>query len=236
MVKGKMVNHPVVTEDDIKIICSMIEKYASKCFIDAFNAENRTYDESAWSFDFIIIKKDDNPKYYLCPSIWCKYNRVKNRVLYRMSNNLLKNFGVHFGKDDDLRYITYKEGQIDPNHTRAMFNVKRSNRLISLSIFTGYYEDEVDWNFSVPANIYRELLLKYFNISSKDLDVDENIRIRHVQQGDINYQRKYVLPDEFRIGKNWDKFRNLYKDTFNKYPEDGFIFITSSGIEQIKGE
>ena len=56
-----------------------LRNYIRKCFEDAFKAENRSYDEKVWSFEWVLIKNDKNI-YQLYPIAQCKYQRVLRRV------------------------------------------------------------------------------------------------------------------------------------------------------------
>lgn len=134
-----------VRVNNMKYLEENLWKYIKKCFEDAFKAENRSYDEKLWSFEWIMIKNSKGI-YQLYPIAQCKYQRVSRRVCYRLQNNLQKNFGLLYKNTDDLRCLFYKDGQIDYNFTQAMFQTQNGN--ISLSVF--------DENTN-PADLYNEL-------------------------------------------------------------------------------
>lgn len=194
-----------------------LRSYVEKCFNDAFKAENRNYNEKLWSFEWIMIK---NPTgiYQLYPIIWCKFKRVIDRVEHRLRNNLMKNFGIHYGNTDEMRCSFYPDGQIDFNFTQAMFHTKRGN--LSLSIYdekTNVYENELCGECMV-AYTYEKLIFKYWNIDKESYNTLSN-----------NDEKRH-LPDSLR--KDWNSFKTLYNETFD-IPIGSYDIICSSGIERI---
>ena len=63
-----------------------LENYINKCITDAANTENRPNDVR---YEYLILDK------YLVFACKSGYQKVIDRLLYRLLNNLPKNFGLH---------------------------------------------------------------------------------------------------------------------------------------------
>lgn len=195
-----------------------LRNYIRKCFEDAFKAENRSYDEKVWSFEWVLIKNDKNI-YQLYPIAQCKYQRVLRRVYYRLQRNLYKNFGMHYENTDNMRCLFYEDGQIDYNFTQAMFKTK--NKTISLSIldeYTNPYENEKRGKVMVVYTL-EKLLFSYWNLNAELYDMLPE-----------NDEKRY-LPHF--MSKDWNKFKELYKNTFGEEIGSRYDIICSSGLKRM---
>ena len=91
--------------------------YIDRCFKDAYKMENRKYDKTTYSIDFILFKSKEDEMYELCPVLKCLYKRVYARVDYRLNHNLEKNFGVKY--NDPINHAVHiRYNQIDPSYTQ----------------------------------------------------------------------------------------------------------------------
>ena len=191
-----------------------LRSYIEKCFKDAFITEKREYDENLWEFEYIIIKNSSNTLQLFPVITWCKYDRVLHRVLYRLENNLMKNFGIHYGRTDELRSIFYTSGEIDPNFTTFMFKTSRGN--ISMSIFDAESDSRPNGE-CMSAYRYEKLIFKYYGLDANSYN--------NLSEGD---SRKY-LPNS--LNNDWEAFKELYESTFNAQLGSNYEIICSSGIE-----
>lgn len=153
-----------------------IQKYIDKCFEDAFASENRTFEIRDYCFRFVIVDSNIDG-YHLLPLIsTCKYERIRRKVQTRLSNNLHKNFNIHFGRTDDFRFLTYKDGYVegrfssatfDYNYCQGYFAVDKNGKNInvSLSLFDEDYFDMKRGNTMI-AYRYEKLLFHYWQIDA----------------------------------------------------------------------
>lgn len=191
-----------------------LRKYIKKCFVDAFNAENRLYSDDLWKAEWIIIKNKTGV-YQLYPFLSCKFSRVLRRVLYRLENNLDRNFGMTFGDTDELGAIFGSD--IDFNYTQAMFK-NSDGKNIAMSIF-----DEETFNRPqgecIPAYRPEKMIFKLWDLDPESFsalpDDDE----------------RRSLPRILR--RDWDAFKTLYKDTFGTSIGEKYEIICSSGIKRL---
>ena len=194
-----------------------LRSYVEKCFKDAFKAENRDYNEKLWSFEWVMIKNPSGA-FQLYPIMWCKFNRVLRRVEWRLQNNLMKNFDVHYGNTEEMRCSFYSDGQIDFNFTQAMFHTKKGN--LSLSVYnekTNVYENGLRGECMI-AYTYEKLLFKYWNLDAESYNaLSENDEKRHLPKA---------------LQKDWTAFKTLYNETFNTQIGN-YEIICSSGVEQL---
>lgn len=96
--------------------------YIDRCFKDAYKMENRKYDKTTYSIDFILFKSKEDEMYELCPVLKCLYKRVYARVDYRLNHNLEKNFGVKY--NDPINHAVHiRYNQIDPSYTQEFFKL-----------------------------------------------------------------------------------------------------------------
>ena len=192
-----------------------LRSYVEKCFKDAFRAENRDYNEKLWSFEWIMIKNQSGV-FQLYPIMWCKFSRVLRRVEWRLQNNLMKNFDVHYGNTDEMRCSFYSDGQIDFNFTQAMFHIKRGN--LSLSIYDANTNNDELHGDCMIAYTYEKLLFKYWNLDAESyMSLSEN-------------DEKRYLPDF--LYNDWIAFKSLYNETFDTQIGN-YEIICSSGVERL---
>ena len=189
-----------------------LRSYIEKCFKDSFKAENKEYNDKLWNFEWIMVKNSSNV-FQLYPVMWCKFDRVSRRVKYRLQNNLMKNFEIHYGDTDEMRSMFYKNGQIDFNYTQFMFKTNRGN--VSMSIFDEE-SDNRPYGECMLAYRLEKLIFQYWGLDAKSYN--------ELLEDD---ERKY-LPDS--MDKDWNAFKTLYKDTFGT-PIGNYEVICSSGIE-----
>lgn len=196
----------------MKYLEKNLRNYVEKCFKDAYISEGRTYDESDWSFEWVMIK---NPLgiYQLYPIAFCKYKRVLNKVLRRLKRNLKKNFSIEFKSTSALNghLVNYQEGTIDYNYTKALFKVDK--KFYALNLLNDI--DDYDDSKPIPANTYRKLVYKYWNLNDEKylaLPLDSE---------------KRSLPSI-----SWDMFKELYKVTFNTSLMS-YDIVCSSGVERL---
>ena len=198
-----------------------IMSYVERCFKDAFLAEERPYDPNQWSFEYIIIKNDDDA-YQLVPvNLWCKHERVRRRVAYRLENNLYKNFGIIYYDSEDFHVEFYKHpNTIDPTRCKALIKTKKG--LISVVIHNKE-NHTLPKGEVIPNGIYEKLVLTYWNI-----DIDTYAAL------DEDDKRKH-LPS-YRITKNdWFAYTLLWEQAFGE-PIKQYEIICSSGIKVVKTE
>lgn len=208
-----------------------IKNYVEKCFKDAFEAEGRNYDPYAWTFEYIIVRSR-NAIWHLLPiNFWCKYDRVQRIVTHRLSRNLEKNFGIHYGKSEFLRYLMYDDGRydlsyfgtIDPNWTEAMFKVNKRGKFITVSLsIIDCDPDELPRGETMIAARFEKLLFTYWGINAAEYKSMPN-----------DDERKN-LPVQFN--HNWYEYWDLYKKTFGKDPGADYAIMCSSGVERIYGK
>lgn len=214
-VRGKIRNK--YTDEDLE---KDIRSYVEKCFKDACESEQRPYKDT-WSFEYLIVNHNGKDDYHLIPFISCKYNRVLRRVNYRLEKNMEKNFGIYYGRSDLIRFLTYEDQCIDPNHTECM--IKYGKKTISVSLFDVDYADEMKGEV-IGAGRYEKLILTHFGWSIDEFrSAYEKVR----PDGTI------TLPDNLLSYKGWDEFKELYKKTFNEDVGSRFHIICSSGIERM---
>lgn len=205
---------------DVSSLLKNLDNYIEKCFIDAFRLEEKEYNRKHWSFEYILIdNKKGSVQMYVIPE--CKFEKVLQRVMFRIERNLFKNFGVTFGNSDSFRALLYtKYFQIDPDFTVAMFTTKDGN-YISVSIFDDKINNLIGKGECVPGYRYEKLLFQYWDIDSDTFDT--------LPEGD----EKRTLPNE--IKSDWNVFIDLYIKTFGNTPDNiiGYDFICSSGLKKI---
>lgn len=204
-------NHKEYKEEDLR-------KYIERCFKDAFKAENRKYSEKLYKFEWILVK-NKNGIYQLYSYSWCKFQRVLNRVMYRLKNKLYENFGIIYGDTDEMSCSFLVGGYIDFNYTQAMFKTDIS--YLSLSIYdekTNIYENGLRGE-CMPAYTKEKLLFKYWGIDAKTyMDLPEDAPER-------------FLP--YHLHNYWEEFKSLYNETFETEIGSSYDIICSSGIERL---
>lgn len=143
------------------------------------------------------------------------YNRIMRRVEYRLSNNLIKNFGIIYRDTDELLCGLWNDG-IDFNFTQAAF--KFYDKTYFLDIFDEETDNRLDGE-SMLAYRFEKLLFNYWGINSETyccLPTDD---------------KRQHLPPELRY--NWEEFKELYSKTFPK-PICKYNIVCSSGITRIE--
>ena len=203
----------IAKDKDVKYL---IEKYVNKCFDDAYLSEQRTRNHKNEYIDFILIKNKEG-RWQFYHFIKCKYNRVLEKTIYRIKNNIEKNYGVIYHDTSSLRCAFYEDGTIDPNFTEMMFNIRKSSVL--LSIFDNETDNRKAGN-KIPAFRLEKLLIEFANlykISPERLFTDGSNLLS--------------LPDEYYT--DWKMFNDLYRKTFNKELGKGYEVLMSDGIERI---
>lgn len=188
-----------------------LRSYVKKCFIDAFKCENREYSDTAWSFEWVMIKNSNNI-YQLYAVASCKYTRVLNRVIYRLKHNLKKNFGIEYENTDKMCCYLNDSEIIDYNHTQGMFFV--GNKKLLLSVF----DENTDKEGNHMAYIYENLLFKYWGIDSDAYN-------KLPKDSEKKYLPTYLMRD-------WNAFKSLYNETFDN-PIGSYDIICSSGVKRL---
>ena len=97
-----------------------LRNYIEKCSRDASTSENHEYDKNDCRCEWIIINYE-NKGYQFYPIFKFRYGRVLSRVIYRLSHNLEKNFGIHYEDIDFSTSLIYEDDTIDVDFTRFMF-------------------------------------------------------------------------------------------------------------------
>lgn len=197
-----------------------IRSYVEKCFRDAYAAEERTYD-GMWKFEYLCIK-NYNGEWQLIPIVcWCKYARIIRRVIHRLENNMKKNFGLIYGRTDDLRYLFYDDGQIDYNFTEAMFRITSDgdmhDQLVTLSVFDEESDNRPDGE--CVAYRFEKLLFAKWDINA---DIYE-----HLSYDD----ERRSLPSRM----SWKQYWELYNKAFGCDPGSKLEIVCSSGVERLFG-
>lgn len=197
------------TENDIR-------KYVEKCFRDAFKTEGRNYNREDWNFEYVLIKKS-NDIVIMCPIIRCKYYRILRKVDYRLAQNLMKNFGIAYKETDNTVCHFYNNGQIDFNYTLAMFQYKNENWALNIEDYSNPVNKKS--GECMPAYTYEKLLFKYWNITPEIY--------RTLSFSD----EKNSLPHIFHW--DWEAYKELYRNTFEKEIGADYEFNCSNGIKRI---
>lgn len=196
-----------------------IRHYVAVCFLDAFMAEHREYNDTLWKFEWVMIKNEKGI-YQLYPIIMqCKFQRVLRRVETRLKNNLFKNFGIQYKDTEHMTCAVCEDGNIDFNFTQALFSVQ--NRKFSLSVLDGKtnpYKNNLNGECMI-AYTYEKLVLEYWGLTVKEYcELPKN-------------DEKRDLPSYLR--HDWEKFKELYKKTFNVPIGEGYDIVYSSGVKRL---
>lgn len=225
-------------------LCYKIIGYVNRCFKDAFISEGRSYDGSLYNFIFIIVRKVNTGKKILFPVVfWCKYDRIKRRVYNRLKNNLMKKYGLHFIRSNNISIMSYEhqpqfsprnskgvDNGIDPNHVITNIEVDivnsdiRCKKYFWICAVNRNYEEDVDFNLPIPAKKLYQLTLTHFNYTADQLqklvDTNEKYRQEHFGTWSREYQDKVLLPDT--LNHDWTAFKQLHNKAFGYDPDDGF--------------
>lgn len=190
-----------------------LQEYVKVCFKGAFKAENRKYDDNLWEFEWIVIESQNTTQFYPV-TMWCNYARVLNRVIYRLKNNLTKNFNIVYGNTDKLS-CSFTD-VIDYNLTQFMF--KSGHRKYTyMSIIDDKVRNEPD-GICMPAYRYEKMVFNYFDIE----DATE-YRTEFLEKG-----KELFLPSVM----SWNTFTTMYKNSLGvSAGADYVINIHSSGIK-----
>lgn len=196
-----------------------IRHYVAVCFLDAFMAENREYNDTLWKFEWVMIKNEKGI-YQLYPIIMqCKFQRVLRRVETRLKNNLFKNFGIQYKDTGFMICIFCEDASIDFNFTQALFAVQ--NQKLSMSVLDGKTNPYKN-NLSGKSRVgypYEKLVLEYWGLTVNEYyELPKN-------------DEKRNLPNYFKY--NWEKFKELYKRAFNVAIGEGYDIIYSSGVKRL---
>ena len=165
-----------------------LKNYIEKVIADSCKTENRVDDVD---YQYCIIQNT------IVFCIKTKYQRLSRRIIYRLSKNTERNFGLKFSLvyPDILEFsngfgidVTESECYFDINHTFTRWNVFGNNAYLS----------------TYPANPnYAELLNPNYDIKGQEMmssHVEEILKI---------------YPDYY--GKmTWDEYVDIYKEMYGK--------------------
>lgn len=190
-----------------------LRNYIEKCSRDASASENREYDKNDCRCEWIIINYE-NKGYQFYPIFKFRYGRVLGRVIYRLSRNLEKNFGIHYGDLDGSNSLLYDDDDtIDPNFTRFMMKVFGDTYSFSYmndwtSKLTG--TNMISW-------LYEKLVTTYYGLSIEEYgDLTDGDKRKH-------------LPSHFRY--SWEEYKELFEKATGKPVDYGFEICISKGVE-----
>ena len=88
-----------------------LNSYVEKCFRDAYSIEGRAYNSEEVIIEYVLLQNDDGV-FYFYPLFDCNYQRVLNRVKFRLENNLKKNFGIYW-HNETYNFSWYVSNQYD---------------------------------------------------------------------------------------------------------------------------
>ena len=189
-----------------------LRNYIEKCSRDASASENREYDKNDCRCEWIIINYE-NRGYQIYPIFKFRYGRVLSRVIYRLSHNLEKNFGIHYEDINSSSSLIHEGDTIDPNFTRFMFKALGNTYSFNyLNVWTFELNGKtmISW-------LYEKLVTTYYNISIEEYG--------ELTDGD----KRQHLPGHFRY--NWEEYKDLYEKATGKTVDYGFEIYTSKGVE-----
>ena len=205
--------------------------YIDRCFKDAYKMENRKYDKTTYSIDFILFKSKEDEMYEFCPVLKCLYKRVYTRVIYRLNHNLEKNFGVRpvllLKNNDPINHAVHiGYNQIDPNHTQAFFKLcnAEDDTFIAFDISDDFTECCVN-----GENLYNTCVY-YTKRYGTLVCTYRNLTIEAWESLPRDNGRKHLPDDLFH---NPEAFKELYKKAFNEEIGCRYDFIYSKGLKRI---
>lgn len=127
-----------------------LDKYFEKCIEDAYKAEERNYDASKISWFYIVV---DNQILF---SIDTPYAKVSRRALFRIGNNIKKNFG--FDTEGDF----YIFNSIDPNYVCNRFTVGKKEYFLC-KVY------EIEKGRTIASGRFEKLLEAFYDIPIEDM-------------------------------------------------------------------
>ena len=157
-------------------------------------------------------------EYQFYPAIWCSYSKVQSRVLYRLKNNLMKNFGLYYKDTENISAALEGTSTIDYNFSIARFKIR--NKIFMFNVYNEA-EPPAIRNLCgevIPSRLYESLLFHYWNINAETY--------RTLPESDKRLTLSHTLL------KDWNAFTKLYHEVFHKQLCE-YKFICSSGVEQV---
>lgn len=207
-----------------------IQHYIDICFKNAFVSENREMHGGDYKFPFIIVCNTQISEAILLPiANKCRYGRVERTALNRIKKNLYKNFGIHYCMSEDYaldKYqISHKEMvHVDPNHTMARIKYE-SEHGVRYNYWISYIKRDINYDIDeskpIPAVRLYDMMMTHYKFNS-DQELEKFLD-----------EHPYThLPDD--ICTDWEKFKELYKETYGKEIDAGFEFYCTDNITFIK--
>lgn len=174
-----------------------LNSYIARCLVDAYAAENRELTERALNKTFLQYVVVNG---VLVLDLFTPYARVVNRVLSRIKRNIPRLFGLELAAlGNDTGYSLDKDKHVSFNFAQnAIVNKVTGKQMYLLHTKNAHTETMGD---SIPAFRYEKLC--------------EQREGRKLTTEDF---KEVKLPYDM----TWNEYRELYKETFNEYPEYDF--------------
>lgn len=145
-----------------------IDRYIRQCISQAYSAESRECKSNDLDKYFYYVVVDNK---YLVFKICSPYERVNNRVRFRIKSNIVKNFGIKaLSQPADVNYevgytldtATTLEVR-DVNYTRNAFNLSGKSKqvYVFLKDFNFYKEKSGKY---IPAFVYEKIAIARLGI------------------------------------------------------------------------
>lgn len=178
-----------------------LDEYIRNCIIDAYDTENKKFEEDKVFWYYIIIGNQ------FMFHITCPYLRIRRKVMYRLTNNLSKHF-----PDLQIEGYCYFEEKFDPNFVHNYFKIRKNNdEVVNIFVCRNCMDKET------RNKKYKKLCRTYFSDKSKK------------EFEELYDLHKLFLPHDMK----WSDFRQLYYQSFGRYPEFK-VTKASSNVSMIR--
>lgn len=172
-----------------------LQNYIDICFRDALMTEGRS-PESKYEVRWVLVKNPEGKWQFKVLKLYCQYEKVRRRAMYRLQKNLEKNFGIVWDSPDKFTMLTYEEGTIDSNHTHYMFKVGK--KIMSLSVFDRSDEHFNEIGVTMAYRLER-LLLGIIGIP-----------VEKFKESPEKYESFMQTAREELYASDWKKFKEYY--------------------------
>lgn len=166
-----------------------IDKYFEKCIKDAHISEQREFNPDRVSWFYVVVNDQ------ILFNINTPYRRVTSKALYRVQNNIEKNFGLKV-KEEFTKDGYFLDTVLQVNHVCNRITVGKHHFFICKKISL----EDAEKGEVIPAGRYEKLIKAYYNIS-----------IDQYKENPDNYHLPYDI--------KWEEYREVYFKAYGEYPE-----------------
>lgn len=194
--------------ENLFVMGEIIDGYIEKCIIDAYSSEKREYEEDKVNFFYVILEIPGATgpiKKEIHFHINTQYDRVTRKALYRLENNVQKNFGILPGN----YYNIETDSVLQHAFVCNKIIVKKGNRTWGYYI-NDYSSERLHGKVLSDAGRHEKLVMAYH-----DLDYDKYTEDTYLQ---------YSFPNDI----SWNDYLQLHEKAFGKTCKINILYLGCS--------